>query len=163
MTDFAAIESVRIPKTVVDEGQLFLRKAGAAGCEGMVLWVGRADDKTFHVTDLLIPRQKGIKTKDGVCVVVDGDEMHRINMGLFESGLRLIAQVHSHPTLAYHSETDDRYALATTTGCFSLVVPDFAVRSFSLADCATYRLRKTGEWVEVPSERVRSTLIIESR
>jgi hypothetical protein len=163
MTDFAAIESVRIPKTVVDQGQLFLRKAGAAGCEGMVLWIGRPADKTFHVTDLLIPRQKGIKTKDGVCVVVEGEEMHRINMGLFESGLRLIAQVHSHPTHAYHSDTDDRYAIATTTGCFSLVVPDFAVRSFSLAECATYRLRKTGEWSEVPPERVRSTLIIESR
>jgi hypothetical protein len=163
MNDFSAVEQIRVSPAILGEGQLFLRKAGAAGCEGMVLWTGKADGKVFHVTQLLIPQQRGLRTKDGVCVVVDAAEMHRINVHLFQSGLRLIAQVHSHPTHAYHSDTDDQYAIATTTGAFSLVVPDFAVRPFSLSDCAIYRLARSGQWNEVPPARVHTIFIVEDK
>jgi hypothetical protein len=126
----------------------------------MVLWAGRQDGQTFHVTDLIVPRQKGLRTKDGVCVVVDGDELHRLNIHLFETDLRLIAQIHSHPTEAYHSETDDRYAVATTIGSFSLVVPDFAIRPFTLTECAIYRLKASGEWSPVDETQLPNKLMI---
>jgi len=159
--DFTAIEQVSVPKSLVDETQLFLREVGETGREGMVLWVGNSDGKRFRITSLLIPRQRGLKTKDGVCVVVDADEMHRINVELFATGLRLIAQVHSHPTDAYHSETDDEYAIATTAGCLSLVVPDFATRDFDLSDCAVYRLDKNGGWQHVSPRKVKTLIAIE--
>lgn len=162
MIDFTGIEQVSVPKSLVDEAQLFLRKVGATGREGMVLWVGLADGKLFSVTNILIPRQRGLKTKDGVCVVVDEDEMHRINVELFRSGLRLIAQAHTHPTDAYHSETDDEYAIATTTGSLSLVIPDFAAREFDLSDCAVYRLDKNGGWEHVSPRRVKSLIVVGS-
>lgn len=161
MSDFASIEKIHIPRMILGECQLFLRQAGRSGCEGMALWTGKVDGNAFRVTQLLLPKQRGLRTKDGVCVIVDADEMHRINVHLFQTGLRLIAQVHSHPTHAYHSDTDDQYALATTIGAFSLVVPDFAVRPFSLTDCAIYRLARNGEWIEVPPAQARSIFIIE--
>lgn len=159
--DFNEIEQVILPKVLVDETQLFLREVGATGREGMVLWVGHAEEKLFRITNNMIPRQRGVKTKDGVCVIVDADEMHRINVELFRAGLRLIAQVHSHPTEAYHSETDDEYAIATTTGCLSLVIPDFAARDFDLEDCAVYRLNRNGDWQQVSPDRVKSLIAIE--
>ncbi len=162
MNDFSGIERVSIPRPLVDDAQLFLRRVGETGREGMVLWVGRPNGKQFQVTDLLIPRQRGLKTRDGVCVVVDADEMHRINVELFQSGLRLIAQVHSHPMKAYHSDTDDEYAIATTVGSLSLVIPDFATRKFDLSDCAVYRLSKNGSWEHISLRRVKSLIAIES-
>lgn len=162
MIDFSGIEKVSIPKVLLSEAQLFLRKVGATGREGMILWVGHADGGHFQVANFLIPRQKGLKTKDGVCVVVDADEMHRINVELFQSGLRLIAQVHTHPSDAYHSDTDDEYAIATTAGCLSLVIPDFATREFHLSDCAVYRLDKEGSWLRLAPSRVESLIDIES-
>jgi hypothetical protein len=160
MTPLTSIVSVHVPRRLIDEGHLFLRSAGAAGCEGMLLWLGEVAGSTFIVTRLLIPQQKGIKTKDGVCVVVGPEEMHRINLLLYKTGLRLIAQIHSHPGAAYHSDTDDGYAIATTTGSFSLVVPDFARRPFSIGDCATYRLHADGRWVEWPQLQARSAILI---
>jgi len=162
VNDFSGIERVSIPRPLVDDAQLFLRRVGETGREGMVLWVGRPNGKQFQVTDLLIPRQRGLKTRDGVCVVVDADEMHRINVELFQSGLRLIAQVHSHPMKAYHSDTDDEYAIATTVGSLSLVIPDFATRKFDLSDCAVYRLSKNGSWEHISLRRVKSLIAIES-
>lgn len=160
MSDFTRIVQVNIPKSLVDEMQLFLRKVGATGREGMVLWRGFADGNLFSVTDILIPRQRGLNTEDGVCVVVDEDEMHEINVSLFQSGLRLIAQVHTHPTNAYHSETDDKYAIATTTGSLSLVIPNFAAGEFDITNCAAYRLDKGGGWIHVPPRQVKSLIVI---
>jgi hypothetical protein len=66
----------------------------------------------------------------------------------------LIAQIHSHPSEAYHSETDDTYPIATTAGALSIVVPDFAIRPFRLNDCAVYRLLPKQGWVHVSNAMV---------
>lgn len=154
MTGFTDINQVLVTRAITQETQRFLRTMGERGHEGVALWVGRPGGARFEVTNLLIPRQKATRTLDGVCASVDADEMYRVNAELFKADLRLIAQVHSHPTDAYHSDTDDENALVRTVGCLSLVVPDFAVRSFSLADTAVYRLDRAGAWQELDSRAV---------
>lgn len=153
MSSLEGITKVCLPREIAHNTQHFLRQVGARGNEGMVLWVGVPEAAVFHITDLLIPRQHGIQRSDGVCVVVDTQEMLRINMELFQAQKRLIAQVHSHPGRAYHSEMDDEQAIANTIGSLSLVVPDFAARNFSITDCAIYRLRADGEWIHLPPGR----------
>jgi hypothetical protein len=158
VTGHSNIDSVLVPRSVADDGQDFLRQVGATGSEGMVLWVGTKDGAVFTVTDLVIPQQRGIRTPDGVCVVVDGTELQRLNLYLYKSGRQLIAQLHSHPTHAYHSAMDDEYAIARIVGSFSLVIPDFAVRPFSLDDCAIYRLNANGHWLEMSGDEVAQTI-----
>jgi hypothetical protein len=63
-------------------------------------------------------------------------------------------QVHSHPTEAYHSETDDTYPIVTVRGGLSLVVPDFG-RAGLLGDgVACYRLGFSG-WDELSFEEAK--------
>lgn len=149
MTGFSDVDVVLVPRQVMDDGQNFLRAVGATGREGMVLWVGRREGPTFTVTNLVVPEQRGLRTRDGVCVIVDADELRRLNLELYQHSMQLVAQVHSHPGRAFHSSTDDEFAIARTIGALSLVVPDFAVRPFSLSDCATYRLSAGGTWDEI--------------
>lgn len=158
MKGFEGVESVRASRRLVDEAQSFLRDAGRTGNEGLVLLAGRLDGDVFEISDLLVPKQRGIRTADGVCVVVDEDEMRRINVHLFNSKLRLVAQIHSHPSEAYHSSMDDEYAIVTTVGGLSLVVPDFARRPFNLDECSVYRLDASGRWAEVPAARARELI-----
>jgi hypothetical protein len=140
------VVEVRTPAAVIHATQSHLRAAGVRGLEGMALWAGQLDGETFHVREAVIPRQQGHRTEHGLAVSVPGDELHRINIWLHRNRLRLIAQIHSHPTEAYHSDTDDRYAIATALGSLSIVVPDFAVRPFRLDDCAAYRLSTRPWW-----------------
>jgi len=140
------VTEVLAPRNVVEETQAHLRQAGSAGLEGMALWAGQQDGAQFHIRAAIIPQQQGHRTEHGLAVSVPGAELHRINMWLHRNRLRLIAQVHSHPTEAYHSSTDDRYAIATALGALSIVVPDFAVRPFRLDDCAAYRLSPSPWW-----------------
>jgi len=80
--------------------------------------------------------------------LVSGDTIFELNKHLHESSLRLIAQIHSHPGRAYHSEMDDRYAIATKEGSYSIVVPDFAVGEANLHRWVVYQLRR-GRWIEL--------------
>ena len=95
-------------------------------------------------------------------VIHSEEKLHRINVWLYRNGLTLIAQIHSHPGRAYHSSTDDEFAVATTVGCFSLVVPDFATGSFEIDRLASYRLDASGVWREVPPSRAARTIVIEN-
>ena len=156
-----AIERVVVPASIAEATQQSLRSAGHAGNEGLVVWSGTQDGTTFNVRTVTAPTQRGIQSADGVCVVVDGDGLHQLNVATFRRGERMFAQVHSHPGRAYHSPMDDRYAVITSPGGLSLVVPDFAVRPFSLAECAIFRLTTTGVWKEV-SRKEAGTLIMMS-
>jgi hypothetical protein len=115
----------------------------------------------FEVDQAVIPAQRHIRTADGVCVMTGAEELHRLNVWLYRNGLTLIAQIHSHPGRAYHSSTDDEFAVATTVGCFSLVVPDFATGPFEIERLASYRLDAAGNWCEVPPSRAAQTIVIE--
>lgn len=154
MIGFLDIEALVIPQSVIQEGHHFLRIAGRTGREGLVLWIGRRDGVKFVVTELVIPEQQGIRTNDGVCVIIEGAALARLNADLYKRQLQLIAQIHSHPQDAYHSSTDDEYAIATKVGCLSLVVPDFASRPFSLAEYVTFRLNTAGQWIELSTIEV---------
>ena len=140
------VAEVWLPRPVAEDTQAHLRQSGTFGLEGMALWAGELADTVFHVRTLIVPQQQGHRTAHGLAVSVPGDELHRINMWLRRERLRLIAQIHSHPTEAFHSDTDDRYAIATALGAFSLVVPDFAMRPFALDECAAFRLSRRPWW-----------------
>lgn len=160
MTELADVTELRVPLQVIVGGYEFMRSAGRLRLEGMVLWAGKQRDRTFTVTELIVPNQKGLRTADGVCAIVEADELARLNMHLYRNSLELVAQVHTHPTEAYHSSTDDEYAIATTIGCFSIVVPNFAVVNYDLGQCAVYRLDGGGKWLEVDESQAPNRIVV---
>jgi Prokaryotic homologs of the JAB domain len=158
---FLDLTAVRVPRRCADEAQQHLRAVGRQGNEGFALWIGRRAGVEFRVDETIIPAQRGLRTGSGVCVTVGSEELFRINRYLYDSGRQLVAQLHSHPTDAYHSETDDTFPIATTAGAFSLVIPDFAVRPFDLAECAVYRLVPGEGWLAFPPAAVERVLRLE--
>lgn len=140
------ISRLQLPRAVAETCHWHLAAAGRRHLEGMALWAGVVRGTTFEVREAIVPQQNGIRTEHGLAVTVSGEELHRINMHLYRTKQRLIAQIHSHPGHAFHSSTDDDYAIATALGSLSLVVPDFAVDPFEVARCATYRLQPPRWW-----------------
>jgi hypothetical protein len=161
MNGLAHVNKVIVPSACVAEAHSHLRRVGLRGLEGFALWAGELDGDSFLVRATIIPEQRGLRSDLGVCVVVGGDELHRVNVWLYERRMTLIAQLHSHPDEAYHSTTDDTYPIATTTGSLSLVVPNFAREPFSLADCAAYRLLPPRGWVELSGEEADQLIAFE--
>jgi hypothetical protein len=160
MNGFLAVTDIQVPWSVVDEANSHLREVGRRGLEGFSLWAGRQNGQSFSVETNIIPVQTGHRSESGVCVSVDSQELHRINVWLYENSMTLIAQLHSHPTEAYHSDTDDAYPIATTVGSLSIVVPNYARQPFSLAASAVYRLIPQRGWVFMSPKEVTSLITI---
>jgi len=141
------ITNVNISRSVIDGMQQRLAEHGRRGEEAFALWAGQRTDSVFTVQEAIIPRQFAGRMGRGVYVEVPGEELHRINVYLYEQQWQLLAQVHTHPTNAFHSDTDDAYPLVATVGAFSIVIPDFAARQFDWRDVAVYRLSELNRWV----------------
>ncbi len=160
MTDYLNVSTLEVPRLLALEAYAHLQRLGEEGLEGFALWAGRLVGDRFSVEQTIIPDQTSLRSDGGVCVVVEGDELHRLNVRLYEENLRLVAQLHAHPTEAYHSDTDDRYPIVATLGGLSVVVPDFAQSSFSVADWAVFRLFPRRGWVRLSPKEVDALLAI---
>lgn len=156
MTGLIHITRVVVPYEAAEAAHSHLRKIGRHGSEAVALWVGVVRENTFEVRETLIPKQTPHRTATGILFTVSPEELHRINVWLHQNEMQIIAQLHSHPEEAYHSELDDDLPLATTIGCLSLVIPNFARDPFSLRRCAIYRLIPEQGWAQLsPAETAR--------
>jgi hypothetical protein len=143
------------------ESYAFLSRVGQTENEAIVLWAGRCAESEFRVTEFIIPKQTPIRTDGGLCYVVMGEELFRINQYLYTRGLELIAQLHTHPEKAYHSDLDDAYPVITEAGGVSLVIPNFACQPANILNWAAYRLSRAGVWDELSSFAVKNLFEIE--
>lgn len=142
------VSSFSVPKGVVETTEFHLREAGRRGFEAFALWTGTMESKEFRVNTLHVPKQTGYKLPRGVCVRVDGVELHRLNCWLLDHNEVLGIQIHTHPSEAYHSETDDDFPIVTVLGAVSIVVPDFCRYGMFCRRTAVYRLTDEG-WLEL--------------
>ena len=136
-----------------------LQQFGAHRLEGLVLWLGEVEPGQARVLQVFTPDQQPVSSEEGVGYFVSGETLFELNRGLAESGLRLIAQIHSHPAEAYHSDTDDRYAVVTADGGLSLVVPNFGRASADPTSWAVYRLDQ-GNWRALSIEEARTLFVV---
>jgi len=138
-----------LPEAILLQTISLLQEIGDMGLESFVLWGGVLEGEgDLRFTSIHRPLQQPQRTPYGLSVSVPGNELARMNLWLYEHGEVLAAQVHSHPTEAFHSEMDDAYPLVTLLGSISSVAPYFAAGGLDeLDDWAWYRLAGVGSWV----------------
>ena len=152
----ADVEQFQVPATIVKQSEEALRRAGAKGYEAFVLWSGQQHGRLFAVRTAHVPRQDSYRLPTGLCVRVDGSELHRLNVWLYEVGEVLAVQVHAHPDEAYNSETDDTYPIVATLGGLSVVAAEFCREGLFSPSTAIYRLYPDG-WAEQPADLIQVT------
>jgi hypothetical protein len=157
LTRLADVERIAVGAGVVVATIEALQEYGSEGLEGLVLWLGSVEGTFARVSRAIVPEQNPIRSESGVGYFVEGATLFDLNRALSTTGLRLIAQVHSHPGEAYHSDADDRYAIVTAEGGLSLVVPNFGRAPLDPNFWAIYRL-KQGVWNELSPDEVASLI-----
>jgi hypothetical protein len=146
-TDLEHLRSFAIPRELIDETLAVLATAGRSGNEAFAVWGATVENETVVFRSMIVPDQEAHNTSKGLLVTVSGQALFEVNRELFQRGEVLAGQVHSHPTDAYHSDTDDCFSLVTLRGALSVVVPDFARGGYDdVGNWAWYRLTGTGEW-----------------
>jgi hypothetical protein len=161
MKGYTHIDSIILTQANLEKAFKLLRYAGSKGVEGICLFAGKINDTTFIVEETIIPSQKSYILEQGLMYSVDSEELHRLNIWLYQNEMQLIAQIHSHPGEAYHSLADDRYPIVDAFGGISIVVPYFAVGEVSLLNTAVYRLSLNRTWDKLSIEEVKSLFKLE--
>lgn len=156
MKGFLNIRTIVLKKSQLEEAFDFLRYAGSKGVEGICLFAGIEEDSIFVINEVIIPNQKSYILEQGLMYAVDGEELHRINIWLYENKMKLIAQIHSHPQEAFHSEADDRYPIVDTYGGISIVIPEFARGKVGLNESAIFRLSEEKNWDKLTKKQIES-------
>jgi hypothetical protein len=110
----------------------------------------------FNILTAHVPKQNSYRLHSGLCVRVEGDELHRLNVWLYEAGEVLAIQVHAHPDEAYHSETDDTYPIVATLGGLSIVAAEFCRAGLFTSSTEIYRLQPDG-WTKQKADLVKVT------
>ena len=142
------VQRFRIRASAIRQTEEAVWTAGQKGYELFVLWSGTKDGDVFTVAEVHIPDQISYKLGDGLCVKIDGSELHRLNVWLYGADQVIGVQVHSHPASAYHSDTDNAYPVATLNGSLSIVLPYFGRDGWGSREIAVYRLGQDG-WNEL--------------
>lgn len=138
-----------LPRTILAAAVRTVADAGRQGHECFVVLGGKlnAGGGVLTFTSALRPAQTPHRTPHGLLVTVDGRALFSVNQKLRERGEVLAAQLHAHPTQAFHSDTDDQRPLATLLGALSIVVPHFARDGLAgQSRWAWFRLGGPGDW-----------------
>jgi hypothetical protein len=144
----SATKRFLIPSNAVVPMETFLQNAGREGCEGAILLAGRAH-RTLPATAVLdfivFPRQERETGAFGVAVEISNAEVLELTSLLSAHDRLLYAKIHSHPTEAFHSSTDDSNMLLQFDGALSVVVPLFGLLGLvGWPHCAGFRYTSDG-------------------
>lgn len=141
---------IKVGRDVVAATIARLQDGGRICHERAVLWLGKGAQR---IDELYEPRQRTRADQ----FYFDGQSMQMLFAHLREKRLRVLAQVHSHPGRAYHSDADNEWAVVRHAGALSLVLPRFAqdatIDNF-LSLAATYVLSTSNDWEEAAGATV---------
>lgn len=140
-----------IARPQLEETLLKLRAGGMRGEERMIAWLGK-DTLTGEakVREAYEPEQ--VCKKDQF--YIPPAAMTALMQTLGRTRSKILAQIHTHPGTAFHSEADDAWAIIRHVGALSLVLPHFAKTTTTdnfLKQVKTYALSAESEWQLIPN------------
>lgn len=145
---------IKIRKHILSSTLKEIKLAGELNHERLVLWLSGKNCDT-EVAEVFVPQQ--INESD--YFYLPEESMSDILRYLRQNSLKILAQVHSHPKIAFHSGADSKWAIIRQVGAMSFVVPYFGAETEEnnfFEDVALFRLTENNEWGQVtPQSKVK--------
>jgi hypothetical protein len=143
--------SVICTSEVLGETIALLRRGGERGEERVVLWLARSTARDqAPIAEVYEPEQ----IADVDYFKLPPESIRRLMVHLRTTRRKVVAQIHTHPGQAFHSEADAEWAIIRHVGALSLVLPRFAestTLSSFLREVMTYEYSAEGEWLHRPN------------
>jgi len=151
-------ERVFVPSLIVDHTELVFRQAGAAGDEAFVVWAGTIASGDAYVSTLVVPRA-AVESTHGE---ITSETTARLLTCLDARDLVPILQLHTHPRLAFLSETDAIRPIVAVPGFISIVMPHYGF--VDLTDLQLWSAHEFGGsrgWRELDAEERQRRFVID--
>lgn len=139
------------PASVITETLRFLQASGQKSCEGIVLWLGGREGSNINIKVVYEPAHRA----EADVFHIPPNSMLQLKEYLRKNRLFIAAQVHSHPSEAFHSRADDQWAIVRHAGALSIVLPRFALQTTPATffdHAATFKLSETNRWEQLSNQ-----------
>lgn len=128
-----------------------LRRGGERGEERVMFWLSTAVVRTpAPIVEVYEPDQ----VAEVDYFRLPPASMQTLMNHLKSTRRRIVAQIHTHPGRAFHSDVDAKWAIVRHVGALSLVLPRFAVATTPenfLEEVMTYEYSPGGDWNHCPN------------
>ena len=148
---------VIVSRAQIDQTIGLLRQAGHQEC--VLLWLGQRDASSQRIEEVFLPLQE----RQFDYFVISRPGMAELMARLRTKGLYVVSQIHTHPGEAFHSPTDDKWAIVRHVGALSIVLPCFAMSTTLdnfLQQAAVFHLSASNAWKPVKPRQLSRRLII---
>jgi hypothetical protein len=151
---------IHLPLEIQNQTTAHIRECGSNGEEGFLAWSGVNRDDQIFIRSAVIPSEGAFRHHLGIGF--SDRAIEHIADVIQSKGEKLIAQVHSHPFEAFHSETDDQFPLIHRKGFLSIVIPLFGKYGFEHFDTfRVYEYVQDNRWTELNWKTMRRRFRIE--
>lgn len=134
----------RLPRQILDRTFAKFRECGRGRRECQVLWLSSWNSPE-SIVEIVHPKHEGHM---GGFVLEDcWLSEFWVRLGRDNMGVRI--QVHTHPSEAFHSPTDDDFPIVHTPGFLSLVIPNFGLGPVGFDAAYLTEIQPDGRWREV--------------
>ena len=127
-----------------------LAPATRKGHEGVAYLFGRTDGSTTLAISAMRPEADTTRGS----FHVDSRAMSHVVRAATNFGLQVVAQVHTHPGEAYHSDGDIEGARIRYAGYASIVLPEYGRHLPRFDGAAVYLLDNRDNWVELDAAEI---------
>lgn len=134
----------------VDALKIALEPSQRQRHEGIAYVLGRSDGFVTLGTTVFMPRAR----TTGGSFYVEPGAMAACMQAAALHELQVVAQVHTHPGEAYHSDGDVEGAKIRYPGYASVVLPKYGSTLPSLAGAAAFLWRNDAGWIELSNDDV---------
>jgi len=122
------------------------RRGGSGRTESGAFLLGKQDGKCQRVRRFVYYDDLDPDCLKSGAVVIDGGAYGPLWRICQESGLRVVADVHTHPGAAIQSSLDRDNPMIATQGHVAIIVPNFADRYYGAAQCGIYEYQGSHLW-----------------
>lgn len=147
----ALVRPLHLTEQVLEQARTFFEDRGAHGCEGTALVAATAPADSpgcpLLGDTLVIPSQEATPVPRASVTVTSAGDLQVVTALAPEQ--LYVARIHSHPSLAFHSRTDDANPALTHEGAYSIVVPYFGLGLRTGLDACAVFVRERHWWTEL--------------
>jgi hypothetical protein len=180
VTQMSEVSKVCIPRFIIRKTEEYLKNYGSEDKEGLLFWAGIANGEQGVVTTCVFPKfsssqlqfhpypstypsplSSKIETYSIPIAQISAEDGSKIVSEIRKRGLYVLAQVHSHPSGAFHSSVDDANAFALYTGYLSVVVPDFCREGMEpITRCAFFVCQQNKTFRKLSETEITNRILI---
>lgn len=133
-----------------------LQRRGENWHEAGVFLIGRERRGRYEVADVVFYDELDAGAySTGVCVL-QGPAFAKLWAMCREQRMTVVADVHTHPGVAFQSESDRTNPMVARAGHVAIIVPNFAARTPRATELGVYEYRGNHEWIDRTHPKARS-------